>query len=331
MGDTGCRLDHTHTPQACSSSTEWPFEMIVSTITNGKGQCVNLCPIIKVHIWIYSAAFALYIYIYHTDKNGVIVHLGDYVYRDKPCPQHAQHLCGGSPYGDGFAAWEADFFKVSEFTYGCLRKLKTGVFLLKKIIYCDYYSYLLSYSPFFPIVLAGRRCAKVSSIYFHSRKSRGLQTSRWIKGLLPFPPLGPKYWKVYTVYRRVYRAIEKLDAFGYGHFYCDSGTSQRCHGGELWGNGISIAIINQTLSALCLPCNLLNIILLFIGEYVCFTFPSTVQRRNVALWHPCTSFDSSAHSRYAITHVILYKLLLCTCYLMDSWVQNNRHNRFPRP
>ncbi len=74
MGDTGCRIEIVFF-QACKDPVRWPFPTI-----------------------------ALQIAAAHPD---LIVHLGDYYYRETPClvPE-----CAGSPHGDGWKAWDADFF-----------------------------------------------------------------------------------------------------------------------------------------------------------------------------------------------------------------------------
>ncbi len=78
IGDTGCRITH-YTAQDCKNSTpgEWPFENIAE-----------------------NAAKL---------KPDLIIHVGDYHYREKPCPDVKK--CGDSPYGDNWDAWQADFFK----------------------------------------------------------------------------------------------------------------------------------------------------------------------------------------------------------------------------
>lgn len=45
------------------------------------------------------------------ERAGVLVHIGDYMYREEACPANAHELCGGSPFGATFAAWEVDFFE----------------------------------------------------------------------------------------------------------------------------------------------------------------------------------------------------------------------------
>ena len=76
LGDTGCRIKGTFV-QACNDPKAWPFTGLA------------------------KAAAAL--------KPDLIVHLGDYLYRESPCPP-AFAGCAGSPYGDNWASWDADFF-----------------------------------------------------------------------------------------------------------------------------------------------------------------------------------------------------------------------------
>ncbi len=44
-----------------------------------------------------------------TLEPDLIVHLGDYLYREAPCPP-GNAACAGSPFGYGWEAWNADFF-----------------------------------------------------------------------------------------------------------------------------------------------------------------------------------------------------------------------------
>lgn len=76
LGDTGCRMKG-HAFQSCSDPQKWPFEQI-------------------------SAAAAAF-------KPDLVIHVGDYHYRESPCPQGIKG-CAGSPYGYGFDVWNADFF-----------------------------------------------------------------------------------------------------------------------------------------------------------------------------------------------------------------------------
>jgi hypothetical protein len=81
IGDTGCRLKTGNPWQACSDSTQWPFQKIA------------------------AAAAAL-----HPD---LVLHVGDYHYRENACPPD-QTGCQGSPWSYGFDAWEADLFRPAE-------------------------------------------------------------------------------------------------------------------------------------------------------------------------------------------------------------------------
>jgi Calcineurin-like phosphoesterase len=80
LGDTGCRLEKDDPIQDCNEPDgehRWPFPRL-------------------------AAAAA-------TSRPDLIIHVGDYHYREMTCP--ADHPgCAGSPPPYGWAAWEADFF-----------------------------------------------------------------------------------------------------------------------------------------------------------------------------------------------------------------------------
>ncbi len=78
IGDTGCRVKGTKAPQDCNDPTKWPFQRVAN-----------------------SAAGS---------KPDLVIHVGDYLYREEPCPADAQASCGGTPAGDTWEAWNADFF-----------------------------------------------------------------------------------------------------------------------------------------------------------------------------------------------------------------------------
>lgn len=76
LGDTGCRMKDQYV-QACNDPTQWPFRLIADVVAQA--------------------------------KPDLVIHVGDYHYRETPCP--AGNLgCAGSPYGDVWAVWRADFF-----------------------------------------------------------------------------------------------------------------------------------------------------------------------------------------------------------------------------
>lgn len=78
LGDAGCRLsDWEKKYQACNNPSAWPFPQI-------------------------SASIAAY-------QPDLIIHVGDFLYRENACPVD-QSGCAGSPFGDNWAAWNADFF-----------------------------------------------------------------------------------------------------------------------------------------------------------------------------------------------------------------------------
>ena len=76
IGDTGCRIQGTNV-QACNDLSKWPFPKIAAT------------------------AAAL--------KPDLVIHVGDYLYRESPCPRNNAG-CEGTPWGDNWATWRADFF-----------------------------------------------------------------------------------------------------------------------------------------------------------------------------------------------------------------------------
>ncbi len=77
IGDTGCRLkDADRAWQGCKDPAQWPFAAIA------------------------ARAAAL-----HPD---MVLHVGDYLYRENPCPQQ-EAACAQTPWGYGEAGWSADF------------------------------------------------------------------------------------------------------------------------------------------------------------------------------------------------------------------------------
>jgi len=77
LGDTGCRIKG-GTVQDCNDPAQWPFHTVAT-----------------------SAA---------REKPDLIIHVGDYLYREGPCPTAQAQACGGTPWGDNWASWYADFF-----------------------------------------------------------------------------------------------------------------------------------------------------------------------------------------------------------------------------
>jgi hypothetical protein len=91
FGDTGCRLkakkgsvkakdqngEDAGKFQDCNVPMLWPFAQLAASV---------------------AAA-----------KPDLVIHVGDYVYRESACPPRDQG-CKGSPYGDDWATWKADFF-----------------------------------------------------------------------------------------------------------------------------------------------------------------------------------------------------------------------------
>lgn len=94
IGDTGCRLKNgkggagpstAHTDhdddngkyQDCDVPGKWPFAQLAASVAQA--------------------------------APGVVLHVGDYLYREAACPANDPG-CKGSPYGDNWLTWQADFF-----------------------------------------------------------------------------------------------------------------------------------------------------------------------------------------------------------------------------
>jgi hypothetical protein len=78
FGDTGCRLKTGDRWQACNDAKDWPFQKVAAL----------------------SAAA----------RPDLVIHVGDYEYREDPCPA-GDSGCAGSPAGYGWLPWNADFFE----------------------------------------------------------------------------------------------------------------------------------------------------------------------------------------------------------------------------
>jgi hypothetical protein len=76
IGDTGCRIQGS-TVQACNDPKQWPFPLIAR-------EAAKLKP-------------------------DLVIHVGDYLYRENACPA-GDTRCAGTPSGDNWPTWNADFF-----------------------------------------------------------------------------------------------------------------------------------------------------------------------------------------------------------------------------
>ncbi len=77
LGDTGCRIKG-GTVQDCEDPAQWPFRTVAASVAR--------------------------------EKPDLIVHVGDYLYRESPCPPAQAEACGGTTWGDNWATWYVDFF-----------------------------------------------------------------------------------------------------------------------------------------------------------------------------------------------------------------------------
>jgi len=77
IGDTGCRIKG-EAVQDCNDMSKWPLKSVADNAAS-----------------------------VHPD---LIIHVGDYLYRETACPLTAQEECGGTPIGDNWETWHVDFF-----------------------------------------------------------------------------------------------------------------------------------------------------------------------------------------------------------------------------
>ena len=76
FGDTGCRVEG-KALQDCNDPVAWPFAAIARAVA--------------------------------AKRPDLVIHVGDYYYRESACPS-GRAGCAGSPYGDNWPTWQADFF-----------------------------------------------------------------------------------------------------------------------------------------------------------------------------------------------------------------------------
>ncbi len=76
IGDTGCRIKGKDL-QACNDPEQWPFPQMAA-------EAAKLKP-------------------------DLVIHVGDYLYRENACPADFKG-CQGTPFGDNWQSWDADFF-----------------------------------------------------------------------------------------------------------------------------------------------------------------------------------------------------------------------------
>lgn len=77
VGDSGCRINKSGRAQNCNNPSRWPFGIVAK----------------------HAAAW----------KPDLVIHVGDYLYREYPCTAN-NPKCAGSPSGDNWSTWQADFF-----------------------------------------------------------------------------------------------------------------------------------------------------------------------------------------------------------------------------
>jgi calcineurin-like phosphoesterase family protein len=96
FGDTGCRLKADKNAALAARDTDEADEVE----ENGKFQDCN-----DPDDWPFAPMSATIA----KAKPDIVVHVGDYLYRESACPSGDQG-CQGSPHGDNWETWAADFF-----------------------------------------------------------------------------------------------------------------------------------------------------------------------------------------------------------------------------
>jgi hypothetical protein len=86
--------------QACNDPQQWPFHLIADVVAQ--------------------------------TKPDLVIHVGDYHYRETPCPW-GHDGCAGSPFGDTWSVWRADFFAPAD----TLLKMAPWVFVRGNHEVCD--------------------------------------------------------------------------------------------------------------------------------------------------------------------------------------------------
>jgi hypothetical protein len=104
IGDTGCRIENGHVSQACNDATAWPFAGLAHAVA----ELVDWLTGSPEHGDFESLARSI-----AALDPDLIVHVGDYLYRESPCPA-GDAGCAGSPYGYNWETIEADFFAPAE-------------------------------------------------------------------------------------------------------------------------------------------------------------------------------------------------------------------------
>jgi hypothetical protein len=85
IGDTGCRMNG-FTFQNCNDSQDVDSS--------------------EAEAWLFTETVSSAL----ARQSDLVIHVGDYIYREAPCPEEDAARCGGSPYGQNWATWAVDFF-----------------------------------------------------------------------------------------------------------------------------------------------------------------------------------------------------------------------------
>ena len=100
IGDTGCRIKAPLTGALLGTGRDEDYD------DNGSSDKVKIQDCNDPVQWPFAALAASAA----AAQPDLIVHVGDYLYRESACPSDHQADCGGSPSGDQWDTWNADFF-----------------------------------------------------------------------------------------------------------------------------------------------------------------------------------------------------------------------------
>lgn len=107
IGDTGCRLETGDPPQSCNEPAAWPFARVADSVAELLGFLTGDAAGAQAALGTGGGSGVARTLAEVAPQ--LIVHVGDYLYREDPCPD-GDEGCAGSPYGYDWTTIEADFF-----------------------------------------------------------------------------------------------------------------------------------------------------------------------------------------------------------------------------
>ncbi|THD81243.1 MAG: metallophosphoesterase [Phenylobacterium sp.] len=174
LGDSGCRIGAGVTQNCNDPVAGWPFAKV--------------------------AALAA------AQKPDLVIHVGDYYYREKPCPDGAA-ACQGSPFGDRWPTWKAELFAPGApllkaapwiFARGNHEDCKRGGRGWFRLLDADREAQACptGYSTPFMVDLGGVRLAILDSAMPDDAKPQPDEVALFAKALAAIPPGPTPVWMV---------------------------------------------------------------------------------------------------------------------------------------